>query len=323
MSFLQKFADQTLPNLQTTKAQAILLILTYVVAARLSWNQVDGLLKLVNGLFGCEVLPATKYMLRKLWNLKQSRFLKFHYFCKTCTSYLGAGFFSTKRDKKLKCEVCHQSFTIGQLVSNGSFYFIFDIRSQLQRVIAQTSEELYKSLKEWQSTLHSHYTDITDGKLYQRVRQSLALSWSDITMSFNTDGAVVFKSAKHSMWPIQLTVNELPVMTRWQHILLGGLWFSKKHPPLHLLIKSFVKEFNNIGHITWCHGSERIHSFLYTIFCFVDSPARAVLLNMKQYNGYQSCSWCMEFGTLVEGKLLSHNHGMELLIWAHMVFKSG
>lgn len=58
ISFLQAFANETLPNLRTTKAQAFLLVLSFIVAAGLSWSQVDGLLNLINALFGCDVLPG-------------------------------------------------------------------------------------------------------------------------------------------------------------------------------------------------------------------------------------------------------------------------
>lgn len=102
ISFLQAFANETLPNLRTTKAQAFLLVLSFIVAAGLSWSQVDGHLNLINALFGCDVLPRTKFMLRKLWNLEKSKFLKFHYYCSTCTNHLGMESFSTDKKKFLR-----------------------------------------------------------------------------------------------------------------------------------------------------------------------------------------------------------------------------
>lgn len=80
LSFTLTFAEKTPHNLQTTKAQAVVPILTYIIHASLSCIQVDGRLKLVNSSLGCEVLHATKYMLRKISNLKQSRYFKFHHF---------------------------------------------------------------------------------------------------------------------------------------------------------------------------------------------------------------------------------------------------
>lgn len=301
ISFLQAFANETLPNLRTTKEQAFLLVLSFIVAAGLSWSQVDGLLNLINALFGCDVLPRTKFMLRKLWNLEKSKFLKFHYYCSTCTSHLGMGSFSTDKKTTFSCEICSKSYSVRQLTSKGSFYFIFNIRMQLQILLSDAGKELYINLRKLQTRVHDDYRDLTDGKLYREIRQTLSLLWSDITMSMNTDGALCFKSGKHSVWPIQLTVNELPVRTRWQHILVGGLWFAKMHPPLHLLIKSFVNEFNKVGEMQWTHDNKLVKSRFYVTFCFVDSPARALLLNMKQYNGYSSCLWCLEPGKNVEG----------------------
>ncbi|KAH6938679.1 hypothetical protein HPB50_011714 [Hyalomma asiaticum] len=48
--------------------------------------------------------------------------------------------------------------------------------------------------------------DISDGNLYKEV---VNLSWCDIFLTFNTDGANVFVSDKSSIWPIQCVVQLL------------------------------------------------------------------------------------------------------------------
>ncbi|KAH7979515.1 hypothetical protein HPB49_009712 [Dermacentor silvarum] len=91
------------------------------------------------------------------------------------------------------------------------------------------------------------FADITDGILYRSVRKQRNMTWSDITLTMNTDGAPVFDASKNSIWPIQVMVNELPVLTRWQNVLVSGVWYSNVHPPMHLFMKQFVEEVNGIG----------------------------------------------------------------------------
>ncbi|KAH6928093.1 hypothetical protein HPB50_011828 [Hyalomma asiaticum] len=50
--FIAENSSIQLPGLATTRLQAMLLILTFVVTAGLPWTQVDGLLKLLNAIFG-------------------------------------------------------------------------------------------------------------------------------------------------------------------------------------------------------------------------------------------------------------------------------
>ncbi|XP_049515656.1 uncharacterized protein LOC125941843 [Dermacentor silvarum] len=129
------------------------------------------------------------------------------------------------------------------------------------------------------------------------------MSWSDLTVTLNSDGSPVFKSSKGSLWPIQVALNELPVPHRWKNILVGAVWFAKEHPPCHLFLKTFVDKFNAIGTLVWTFAGRTVRSTVSALCCCVDSPARAALLNAKQYNGYYGCSWCFQKGTLIDGTL--------------------
>ncbi|XP_072145539.1 uncharacterized protein [Dermacentor andersoni] len=140
-------------------------------------------------------------------------------------------------------------------------------------------------------------------QFFENIRERVNAEWCDITVTINTDGSPVFKSSKYSVWPIQILVNELPFDIRFCNIVVGALWFAKCHPPAHLFMLTFVKVFNNMNTISWQHAGERINSKVFVTCCCVDSPARASLLNMKQFNGFYGCSWCLEKGTAVERTL--------------------
>lgn len=66
-SFEEMCSGPTIPGQDTTRGQVLLLILAYVVSAGLSWTQTEGLLKLVNTLFGILVAPKSKFLFRKVW----------------------------------------------------------------------------------------------------------------------------------------------------------------------------------------------------------------------------------------------------------------
>ena len=60
------------------------------------------------------------------------------------------------------------------------------------------------------------YTDIYDGKLYQRqVAAGFLAEKNNISVIFNTDGVPVFRSSKFAFWPIYLLINELPYKMRY------------------------------------------------------------------------------------------------------------
>lgn len=60
--------------------------------------------------------------------------------------------------------------------------------------------------------------DIHDGKEYQKHKHFLSQP-GNVTLTVNTDGVAIFKSTKISLWPIWLSINELPPHVRlvlWQ-----------------------------------------------------------------------------------------------------------
>lgn len=299
-AYFKRASEETLPHQTTTKAQAVLLILTLVVSGGFSWTQVDGILKLINTLFGTEVVPDSKYMFRKLWKQKMNM-ITFHYYCHTCFSYLGIRASNISPEERLTCESCDRCYNPRTLIADGHFFLTFSVKRQLQSLLSALAGPLYTTLKRTLSGASGVYTDIFDGRLYKSIRRQMNMTWSDVTVTLNTDGSPVFNSSKASVWPIQVLLNELPINVRFRNVIVGGLWFAKVHPPAHLFMRTFVEEFRKIGSIIWMHAGDRVISRVFAVCCSVDSPARAVLLNMKQFNGYFGCSWCLERGTLVDG----------------------
>ncbi|KAG0443816.1 hypothetical protein HPB47_014494 [Ixodes persulcatus] len=143
--------------------------------------------------------------------------------------------------------------------------------------------------------------DITSAAAYKKLRESDVLNWSDLTVTFNTDGSPLYKSSKSSVWPIQFTINELPPRARFEHCVLAGLWFGSSHPNMALFLEKFVEEVNALDSLTWRHNSSTISSKVYALCCCVDAPARAEVRNHSHFNGYFGCPWCLASGEHLDG----------------------
>lgn len=115
------------------------------------------------------------------------------------------------------------------------------MRAQLQVLLKESGAFILATLKKFTDGVRStSLCDVKDGLLYKKLREKL--NWSDITVSFSSDGSPVFMSSVCSMWPIQMLVNELPVLQRWKNIIVGGIWFGQNHPNMPMFLEQFVEE---------------------------------------------------------------------------------
>jgi hypothetical protein len=78
--------------------------------------------------------------------------------------------------------------------------------------------------------------DITDGMKYRSMR----LNGNDLSCSFNTDGVPAFKSSKFSIWPILISLNELPYNVRYRNVVIAALWVGDIKPNFSAFFPPFV-----------------------------------------------------------------------------------
>lgn len=246
---LDEYGDETLPGSSTTKAAAIVMILAFVVAHGLPWDTVDGLVRLNNALFGFRgnVLPRSKYLLRKLWSSQIGSYVEHHYYCNVCGSCVqdcGPG--------TARCESCRKDFQLSVLKAMGCFFSIMNLKRQIVQVISRCKQQLSDQMAEAYSQMNEEaITDITSAAVYKSLRHSKNISAGDLTLTFNTDGSPVYKSSKTSVWPIQFVINELPPRLRQQNTVLAGLWFGPTRPDMNVFMKKFVSAVQQIGKIVW------------------------------------------------------------------------
>lgn len=83
---------------------------------------------------------------------------------------------------------------------------------------------------------NSQMSDLTDGQMYKDIRAKI--SRHDLTLLLNVDGAPIFKSSKYLIWPIQVTIIELPSHLRCKNVLIPAWWYGQSHADM--TVRKFV-----------------------------------------------------------------------------------
>lgn len=122
---------------------------------------------------------------------------------------------------------------------------------------------------------------------------------------FNTDGISPFKSSRTTVWPLMIALaNLLPsVRMNKDNIITIALWVGDSKPPLKDLFQPLTHLFGQLS----THGikiktliGETVMKFR-PLFGVFDLVAKAPVLNMNQFNGYNGCSTCLHPGSQMHG----------------------
>lgn len=127
----------------------------------------------------------------------------------------------------------------------------------------------------------------------------------------NTDSVPVFKSSKLSIWPLYLTVNELPYHKRManDNMIFMGLWFGEKKPAMWTFLKPFIHSLRSLENGVVMESPERGKFVCSGILlaCMCDLPAHCLLCNSMQYNGENDCWKCLQAGQTVRTGVRGHS----------------
>lgn len=281
------------PNARITNAVSMLLIMTFALNHKLSGAAIRDLLSLID--IHC-LVPNP--LLKSFFKFKQyfqslKSPLKKHYFCSKCS-------ISLKQDSVVcpnvacKEKIDHQSTP---------FFIELSIIDQLKALFNR--QGFYTDLTH---RFYRHQTDniedIYDGAKYKKYMKKgkFLADRNNVSLIWNTDGIPVFKSSKYSIWPLYLAVNELPINKQWcsNNVILAGLWFSSQKPNMLTFLRPFKE---SISHL-YTKGVEMFSpdipgNFLCRalLVCGTcDLPAKAIVYNMTQFNGYFGCTHCLQSG---------------------------
>ncbi len=113
-------------------AEALLIVMSHAARHNITGTKLHDLLKLINTLFGKEVLPRSKYLFNKVFK-KNSNIVEFHFYCKTCKVYIGTQ--EDIQDKKIaQCAICSPPIEISSL-NSASFYINIPIAPHIQTLL--------------------------------------------------------------------------------------------------------------------------------------------------------------------------------------------
>jgi hypothetical protein len=261
-------------------------------------------------------IPASEYLLEKNLQVDMSNVTKLFY-CPQCETLV--------ESKTEVCVNCETTLDESALLKEGKYFLMLDVRRSLESLLSnqEVATNLVNCLVKRSSRRRSvhyanqpkHYSDIMDGDCYR----SLELKDNDFTCSVNTDGVNVFKSSSFSIWPIFISINELPYKLRRKHTRLVGLWFGQKKPCFETFLPPFVDQCNSLSDegLSWTCNELKLTSYVFFTIIAADSVARAPLQGLKQYNGSYSCPFCFNPGQSHQlskgGKKWIFRHGVHKL----------
>lgn len=219
------------------------------------------------------------------------------YICPSCQYLFGS-------EIPTHCASCNGTpGDMENLIKSGSVFIKLSISDQLRGKFQDT--DFCQSLNyKWSRTKRNsqNVEDIFDGTMYKSIDALNDPKLANISVSWNVDGVPIFKSSPFHIWPLQVTINELPPNLRAKHVILGGLWFGPKKPEMNLFLQSFVDELRSLENqglpCQWKGEKAVVH--VYSLLCICDSVARCAVQNVKQFNGEHGCNWCYQKGEVVE-----------------------
>ena len=175
--------------------------------------------------------------------------------------------------------------------SKSSNYFMsIDIKYQLDLMLKSDNlrsiiikSNVISKEKVVGATWDTNISDIRDSDIFKKIQ--MCESSFIISLTFNTDGAVIFNNSQTSMWPVQIAINELGPEARPYNILLTGFLLSKTEPSaslMNLYLKTvLINSINEVNSIGLIYNNENIHyKFkVFLLFASVDSKARPIIQN--------------------------------------------
>lgn len=181
------------------------MVMSHAARHNITGTQLDDLLKLINTLFGKEVIPRSKYLFNKVFK-NNSDIVEFHFYCKTCKVYIGT---QEDIDKNIaQCAICSAPIEISSL-NSASFFINIPVAPQIQTMLENPQIQNSMSYRHQRPQNEHIISDIYDGEKYQNLSKPGGIL-SDPN-NFNSDGSPVYKSSKCSIWFHTLHSIQLPL----------------------------------------------------------------------------------------------------------------
>ena len=103
-----------------------------------------------------------------------------------------------------------------------------------------------------------------------------------------------------TLWPVLMFTTSLPPEVRMnvENMLVGALWLGPCKPSMEVLFPPVLSKidllFNNGLEFNTQHGKKVLKAKI--VAAVFDFPAKAMALNVVQFNGYYGCPYCKDRG---------------------------
>lgn len=261
------------------------------VKNNLTLKCLEDIAKLVNIKSGSNI-PETKYLILKKFLQKCGLQIQTFILCSACDAYTKNA--STNR-KSVKCETCPELLSTKQ----HAYILYIGIEAQIKKMLEKNLGTILNFLS--RSVPSEKISDIIDGTIIKNMN-STSNNDNEISLSviMNTDGISLFKSTNKSIWPIYFGLNFLPPDIRFNiaNILVISLFIGAYKPNINAFVKPIIDELQYLEKTPIeIYSQNKIHKFkIFLTHCSADMPAKAAIMNMMQYNGYDACAMCLHPG---------------------------
>lgn len=292
-------------------------VLNMVTAITLRYHLSDeaqqAILKLIKVLAGDEFenFNISKYLMNKLFN-PPDNIIAYVFYCKVCYISLGAPILKNQiNNEVILCDKCHKEYRLSK--SEENFFVTVNLKYQIEALL---KNNYFRNMIHDQLIDHDYVdqdstiNDVLTSDRYLNddyIKSKKENGDIVLTLNVNTDGTPQFESGPHSFWPIQCSINEIPIKLRSKFILLGALWYTVIEPCpkfMNLYLSTFINQINSLmeNGIKIINEIGECKTYFCKIFSFpVDSVARPIMQNRLQFNGLYGCSWCYIRGTYSSG----------------------
>ncbi|KAK3928780.1 Halomucin [Frankliniella fusca] len=156
--------------------------------------------------------------------------------------------------------------------------------------------------------------DILDGQRYFQLSQpgNVLSNRNNFSYAINNDGFRITRTSNAEAQPLYIRLNELSPTVRQKHILLAGIWIDEEAPNMnYLLDKCLIQQANDLSSagLRWRRNEDYVQSLFIPAFCTADAKAKALLLNLNEPTGRNSCLFCD-----IEGV---QARGIKFPLWPH------
>ncbi|KAK3917745.1 SPbeta prophage-derived putative integrase/recombinase [Frankliniella fusca] len=317
------------PCTKTTVGDILFMTLSLGLRHGLTWAAQVDILKMFTSIFCNKKIPLSKPTFLKMLNAVNRSDIEYRVYCKNYNTFMGR-----REEWERFCGVCNKSYedqddgefveyctdcnnplqerqVKGKLKScpneiceknvkssvTDNLLVSVSIESQLQKFVKD--EKFVNNVTQYRfkhQYIEGVYSDIYDGAVYKKyfLNDGVLSSQYNFSYNFFVDGIAYSKSGHKTIWPIYLTINELPYEERKNYYILAAVYCGDQEPKEQWFFPAFVAQANklSVNGFKWSHRGENVTSRVIPLCLIADSGARSHLINMQSYSAVYGCTFC-------------------------------